>query len=74
MLAGLLGRLTLYPCDRTVAEFSLGMGSKYGLRAADAIHLSTAILAGAECFITNNRKDFRKEITEIDVVYPDELA
>jgi hypothetical protein len=30
--------------------------------------------AGADRFLTNNRSDFPKSITEIDVTYPDELA
>lgn len=29
--------------------------------------------AGADRFITNNRRDFRKEIAEVDITYPDEL-
>jgi predicted nucleic acid-binding protein len=45
----------------------------YGLKSADAIHLATAIEAKADCFLTNNSKDFPKSITEISVVYPEEL-
>ncbi|MCI2267141.1 hypothetical protein [Sediminivirga luteola] len=44
-----------------------------GLRAADAAHLATAVVAGADRFVTNNRNDFPREISEIDIVYPDEL-
>jgi hypothetical protein len=32
------------------------------------------VAAGADCFLTNNRKDFPQTIGEIDIVYPDELA
>jgi hypothetical protein len=42
-------------------------------RAADAFHLATAVLAGADRFITSNRRDFGPSITEIDVLYPDAL-
>jgi len=40
------------------------------LRAADAVHLSTAVIANADRFITNNTKDFPVSIAEIDVTYP----
>ncbi|MGO1591231.1 MAG: PIN domain-containing protein [Ancrocorticia sp.] len=73
LLAGLLGRLRLIAFDQTVAQLSVGLATKYGLRAADAAHLATAVFAGADLFITNNRKDFPKRISEIDIVYPDEL-
>ena len=71
---GLLSRLDLVPLDEATARLSLSLPVSYGLRAADAAHLATGIAAGADVFLTNNRKDFPKAITEIDVVYPDELA
>ena len=74
LLFGLVSRIELFPFDQTAAEFAVGLGSKYGLRAADAAYLATAIMAGADQFITNNRKDFPKTIAEIEVVYPDELS
>ncbi len=39
----------------------------------DAVHLATAVGAGADRFLTNNRSDFPKSIAEIDITYPDEL-
>lgn len=72
-LMRLLSRLELLPVDREVAQLSVTLGAKYGLRAADAVHLATAITAGADRFLTNNRKDFGDRISEIDVVHPDEL-
>ena len=72
-LHGLLSRIDLRPCDPPTARLALVLAAKYGLRTADATHLATAVAGGAEWFITNNRKDFSKDITEIDVVYPDEL-
>ena len=73
-LMSLLGRLDLRPLDAPTARLSLALSVAYGLRAADAAHLATAVAAGADRFLTNNRKDFPKTITEIDIVYPDELA
>ena len=50
------------------------LAAKHRLRAADAVHLATAVQAGADRFITNNRKDFVKGIDEVEVVYPDDLT
>jgi predicted nucleic acid-binding protein len=72
-LVVLLGRLDLRPVDEAVAELATALGSAYRLRAADAVHLATAVAAGADRFITNNSSDFPKSITEIEVTYPDEL-
>lgn len=72
-LAALLGRLDLRPVDEALAELAASLGSTHKLRAADAVHLATAVAAGADRFITNNSSDFTKDITEIDVVYPNEL-
>lgn len=73
LLAALLGRLDLWPADELIAELAAALGAKYGLRAPDAIHLATAVHAGADRFVTNNESDFPSSITEIDVVYPDDL-
>lgn len=72
-LTELLSRLDLVPLDEATARVSLGFAVKYGLNAPDATHLATAVLAGADCFLTNNRKDFPKTIVEIEVVYPEDL-
>ena len=72
-LAALLGRLDLRPVDEALAELAAALGSTHRLRAADAVHLATAVAAGADRFITNNASDFSKSITEIAVTYPDEL-
>lgn len=68
-----LSRLDLRPVDRLLAQHATALGAKYGLRAADAIHLATAVSLGAERFITNNQRDFRRDIAEVDVVYPADL-
>ena len=73
-LISLLSRLDLRPLDEAAARLALVLAVSYNLRAADAAHLATAIAAGADRFLTNNRKDFPRTITEIDVVYPDDLS
>jgi predicted nucleic acid-binding protein len=72
-LAVLLGRLDLRPVDEMTAELAVVLGAAYRLRAADAVHLATAVNSGAQRFITNNRKDFRTEIAEIAITYPEAL-
>lgn len=69
-LSVLLARLDLRPVDRATAELATVMGARYGLRAADAIHLATAVALGAHRFITNNRKDFSAPVREIDITFP----
>ena len=69
----LLARLDLRPTDEAVAQLAAALGAAYGLRAADAVHLATAVSAGADRFITNNSSDFTRAITEIDVINPREL-
>jgi predicted nucleic acid-binding protein len=73
-LGTLLGRLDLRPTDLATAELATALGAAYRLRAADAIHLATAVNAGATRFLTNNSKDFPKSIAEIDITYPADLA
>jgi predicted nucleic acid-binding protein len=57
-----------------VASLAASLGARYRLRTADAVHLATAVHAGADRFITNNRRDFSPDITELDVTYLDALA
>jgi predicted nucleic acid-binding protein len=72
-LAGLLSRLDLHPLDRETAEIAVGLSSRYRLRCADAGHLATAIVLGADRFITNNQRDFPSTIKEIEITYPADL-
>jgi predicted nucleic acid-binding protein len=72
-LRSLIGRVELRPTDRSTAQLATALGASYGLRALDAVHLATAVLAGADRFLTNNKDDFPKSITEIDVTYPEDL-
>jgi predicted nucleic acid-binding protein len=73
-LGSLLGRLDLRPVDEATAELATALGAAYRLRAADAVHLATAVNAGADRFITNNAADFPKTIAEVDVTYPVDLT
>lgn len=73
-LAGLLARLDLRPLDEPTARLAVALAVSYGLRAADAAHIATAVASGADRFLTNNRRDFPTTINEIAVVYPEDLA
>ncbi|GAB3394297.1 hypothetical protein GCM10027568_24680 [Humibacter soli] len=59
--------------DKATARLAPVLSVSYRLRAADSAHLATAIAAGSERFLTDNRKDFPRTITEIEIVYPDDL-
>jgi len=72
-LGVLLSRLQLLPVDAATAELATALAASYGLRAVDAVHLATAVASAADRFITNNRDDYSKSITEIVVTYPEEL-
>ncbi len=72
-LAALLSRLDLRPTDEATAQLATALAARYRFRAVDAVHLATAIKAGASRFITNNSKDFPTTISEIDIVYPADL-
>jgi predicted nucleic acid-binding protein len=69
----LLSRIALLPTDQATGALATALGASYGLRTADAIHLATAVGAGADRFITNNRADFSRSITEIAITYPEDL-
>lgn len=73
VLLCLLTRLELRGLDEASGRLALALAVSHGLRAADAAHLATAVAAGADRFLTNNRLDFPQTIAEIEVVYPDDL-
>ncbi len=72
-ITALLSRLDLRPCDYATAQLATALSARYNLSAPDGVHLATALSAGASRFITNNSKDFKKSIDEIDIVYPQDL-
>lgn len=69
-LTDVLSRFDLKEADVEIAMASTALAAKYALKAADAIHLATAVVWGAERFHTNNRKDFGPHIAEVEVVWP----
>jgi predicted nucleic acid-binding protein len=69
-----LSRLVLVPVSESTSWIAMGLRARYALKTVDAVHLASALEAGADRFITNNRKDFGKDITEIDVTYPEDLG
>jgi predicted nucleic acid-binding protein len=74
ILQRMLANIELIPCYSRITKIAVSLSTTYKLKAADAIHLATAIYASADRFITNNRKDFPQTITEIDIIYPEDLA
>lgn len=68
--------LRLYPLDGEVAETAATLRAKYHgngfkIKTPDAIQVATAILYGAEAFVTNDCS--LKRLKEIDVILLDEL-
>lgn len=72
-LLALVSRLQLLPLDESTARLAVALGATYGLRTPDAAHLATAVGAGATRFITNNSKEFSRDIAEIEVTFPQDL-
>ena len=74
-LQGYLNRLLMLDITLEIALLGTQLAAAYRLRAADALHLATAIHAGADAFVTNNRKDFNPEaVLELRVLFPPDLA
>src|SRR5579862_3532618 len=49
-------QLTVLPIDESIAEVASDLRSTYTLRTPEALHLATAIVAGAEAFVTEDRR------------------
>ena len=73
-LIAVLSRIELRACDEATGSLAVGLAATYGLRAADAVHLATAVAAGADRFITNNSRDFPAHVVELAVTYPQDLS
>lgn len=58
--------------DEEVDALAAMLG-RLDLRPVDATHLATAVIAGADRFITDNSSDFPTSIPEIDITYPQTL-
>jgi predicted nucleic acid-binding protein len=72
-LTTLLAMLDLRPVDAATADLATALASRHRLRSMDAVHLATAVIAGADRFVTNNRTDFTRDIEEIEITYPGDL-
>ena len=55
--------LSIVPVDNTLAEQAAYLRGKYGIKTPDALIVASAIMAGAELFITNDER--LKKIKEI---------
>jgi predicted nucleic acid-binding protein len=62
--------LTWVPLDLVVADRAAALRARYRLRTPDAIQLATALHAGADLFLTNDR-DLRR-VEDIPVLLVDE--
>jgi len=58
-----LAQLVLHPVSYGCTQLAVRLGARTGSTPSDSVHLATAVLAGADRFVTNNRRDFTKEIT-----------
>jgi predicted nucleic acid-binding protein len=61
----------LQPVDSATADRAAGLRARYNLKTPDALHVATAIEAGCDAFLTNDR-DLRR-VTEIRVLVLDDL-
>lgn len=71
-LAGLPG-LTIVPVDRNVAREAARVRGRFGMRLPDAIHVATAVVAGADAFLTNDRELVRDGL-DVPVLVLDDLV
>jgi predicted nucleic acid-binding protein len=58
--------LTLHDADMRVMEKMSDLRVAYGLKTPDAIHVATALLHGAQAFVTNDAE--LKRVNELDVL------
>jgi predicted nucleic acid-binding protein len=60
--------LEFLPYDAHAASISADLRARYALRTPDAVHLATAIVAGADAFVTNDAA--LRRVREIRVKLP----
>lgn len=59
-------KLTVWAVDGSVAMKAAELRGKYGIKTPDAIQIATAVVAGAEAFITNDVN--LKKVKEIEIL------
>jgi predicted nucleic acid-binding protein len=64
--------LTLAPIDAETAETAADLRARHGLRTPDALHLATAVRAGAAAFVSADSR--LGKVTEIEILPPGSLA
>lgn len=64
-------QIRMIPVDPAVAEHAAELRARYRLRTPDAIQVATALTAGCEAFLTNDR-DLRR-VTELRTLLLDDL-
>lgn len=69
-LVAILARLELIVVNEQIATLAADLRRTYRLKTPDALHLASAIAAGADRFVTGNHRDFTERIREIDIVHP----
>ena len=70
----LLAVVQLVPVSESVARLAADLRGRYGLRTPDAVHLASALEAGAQAFVTSDAADFLRASGEIRVIVPDRLT
>ena len=65
-ILGEFPNLTLHDADMRVMEKTSHLRVAYGLKTPDAIHMATALLNGAQAFVTNDAR--LKQVNELDVL------
>jgi len=58
--------LTVVPIETEVAEVAARLRGRYRIRTPDALHLATAVVTGADAFVTTDARLFR--VTEVEIV------
>lgn len=64
--------LDVFAIGSDCAELASDMRARYGIRTPDAIQISTALLAGATAFVTND--DQLEQIKELEIVLLEDLS